>query len=152
MFPPASFVIVITNVPQGPTTPRKPKLSTPAPHKPRKRDRSSSSSSSFTPKARELAAVININLIDFDRVVVITNPVTLSFLTENITEYMDDDMRRWFKGITGSKKPPAWTGLSKEAWNGVWDEELWVLIKSRGEREFLAPMVNIEVVWGFDAA
>lgn len=106
----------------------------------------------FITPARELPAVIIIKLIDFNRSIVITNPITLASLAENIMEYLDDNLRPGFRGVTGSNKAPAWTGLSDRAWNGMWDEDLWKLLKSRGEKRSLAPIVDVVVLWRFNAA
>lgn len=131
---PISFLIPITNHLQGPA-PRKRKLS-----------------ATFAPKSDELPAIIIIRLLGFGRCIVITNPVTLASLGQIILESIDDDMRPGFRGLTGSKKPPAWTGLSDKAWGGMWDEDLWKLLKSRGEIEPFAPLVDVEVLWWFEAA
>lgn len=144
------FVIRITDLLQCPTTPRKTTPARASLHKPHKNKRSYSFFPSSGP--RDHNTDFNIRLIDFDRFVVITNLITLEFITANIREYMDQGMRPRFKGLTGSKRAPAWTGLSNEAWNAVWNEELWEVMKRRGSREFLIETLDVEAVWEFDEA
>lgn len=141
--------ISITNALQVPTTPRKATPARASMHKPHKRKRSYSFAPSPSFESRDLDTDFNIRLIDFDRFVVVTKPITLEFIIANTREYMDQGMRRGFKGLTGSKRPPSWTGLSDEAWNAVWDEDLWEMMKGRGSREFLIPTLDVEAVWEF---
>lgn len=107
---------------------------------------------SFASNARENPTVMKIRLTDFNRSIVIKNPITLATLTGHILQNVDDYMRLRFRGLTGSKKPPAWTKFSDIAWNSMWDEDMWKLLKSRGERETFAPTVEVEVLWGFGPA
>ncbi|KAL0636964.1 hypothetical protein Q9L58_004067 [Maublancomyces gigas] len=109
-------------------------------------------SASFASNAREHPTVMKIRLIDFNSSIDIKNPITFATLTNHIMENIDDYMRLRFRGLTGSKKPPAWTEFSDNAWNSMWDEDVWKSLKSRGEKESFIPTVDVEILWGFGTA
>lgn len=109
-------------------------------------------SASFANNAREHPTVMKIRLIDFNCSIDIKNPITFAMLTNHIMEKIDDYMRLRFRGLTGSKKPPAWTKFSDNAWNSMWDEDVWKSLKSRGEKESFVPTVDVEILWGFGTA
>lgn len=88
-----------------------------------------------------------LRLRDTNHVVLVPAYQTLASTIARFMESVDPLLAICCAGIMGAGKPPEWIAMTSAQWAGMWDDEVWAVVKSWGGRQRGKVEVEVEAVW-----